>query len=365
VENVRIFATDVDAQAIAFARRGIYPAATLTHVPPELVRRYFVPHEGVYEVSHAIRNLVVFGEHDLGHRAPFPRIDLVLCRNVLIHFTPELQRRALQLFAFALRPGGRLVLGPSETTSLLPEYFVVDARLKLYRRQGEPLSIPAPSLPPSRPAHHTTSEPGWGLGLSQGLPGSAAHPTSESAEPLLRELPVGLVVVDQHYDIQAINLAARRLLEIHTAAPGEDLIHLAHRLPAERLRRAINRALQGQVAIEQFPVLSLEGPHAELHQLEVQCSPHRSGGASESIWQVLLVITDLGMLAADRQEQPAGPAGPADRAGATADEPSRAAGGPGAAQGKPGGLGDGAGRAGRADGRAAAAAGGPAGAVAG
>ena len=114
---------------------------------------------------------------------------------------------------------------------------------------------------------------------------------------------MGLVVVDQHYDVQAINLAARRLLEIHTAALGEDLVHLAQRLPAERLRTAINRALEGQVVMEQFTVPSLEGPQAARHQLEVQCSPHRTGGATEPIRQVLLLITHLGMLAADRQEQ--------------------------------------------------------------
>jgi DNA-binding transcriptional regulator YdaS (Cro superfamily) len=94
---------------------------------------------------------------------------------------------------------------------------------------------------------------------------------------------VGLVVVDQHYDVQAINLAARRLLEIHTAALGEDLVHLAQRLPAERLRTAINRALEGQVVMEQFTVRSLEGPQAVRHQVEVQCSPHRTGGAIEPI----------------------------------------------------------------------------------
>ena len=67
----------------------------------------------------------MFGEHDLGQRAPFPQIDLALCRNVLIYFTSDLQKRALQLFAFSLRDGGYLVLGKAETTSPLREYFVL------------------------------------------------------------------------------------------------------------------------------------------------------------------------------------------------------------------------------------------------
>ena len=63
--------------------------------------------------------MVVFGQHDLGQRAPFPRIDLALCRNVLIYFTRELQKRALQLFAFSLREGGYLALGKAESATPL------------------------------------------------------------------------------------------------------------------------------------------------------------------------------------------------------------------------------------------------------
>ena len=152
---VRVFATDLDAEAVAFARRGVYPAAALADVPPDLLERYFTEHDGEYTVRKRVRALTVFGQHDLGQRAPFPRIDLALCRNVLIYFTPDLQRRALQLFAFALREGGYLALGKAETTTPLAEFFVVaDARLKLYRRQGGsrwPSPRPASATPRPRP----------------------------------------------------------------------------------------------------------------------------------------------------------------------------------------------------------------------
>ena len=74
----RIFATDVDAEAITFARRGVYPAPAFARMPVDLVTRYFTPLDGAYEVIPALRNLVVFGQHDLGQRAPFPHVDLVL-----------------------------------------------------------------------------------------------------------------------------------------------------------------------------------------------------------------------------------------------------------------------------------------------
>ena len=151
--SVRVFATDLDAEAVAFARRGVYPAAALAGVPPDLRERYFAAADGEYAVRKRVRALTVFGQHDLGQRAPFPRIDLALCRNVLIYFTPELQRRALQLFAFALRDGGYLALGKAETTTPLAAYFAVaDARLKVYRRQGaDPVALPPARLRAAAP----------------------------------------------------------------------------------------------------------------------------------------------------------------------------------------------------------------------
>ncbi len=92
--------------AIAFARRGIYPAGAVQDVPTALRSRYFIRSGTGFDVVKRLRAEVVFGEHDLSARVPFPRIDLLLCRNVLIYFTPRLQRAALETFAFSLRTGG-------------------------------------------------------------------------------------------------------------------------------------------------------------------------------------------------------------------------------------------------------------------
>ena len=108
--SVRIFATDLDSDAIAFARRGVYSASAIASPPQDLVARFFDRVDGEYVVKKRVRALVTFGEHDLAQRAPFPRIDPVLCRNVLIYFTLEPQKRVLQLFAYSLRDNGYLVL---------------------------------------------------------------------------------------------------------------------------------------------------------------------------------------------------------------------------------------------------------------
>lgn len=104
--NVRIFATDIDESAVGFARNGVYSRQAVENVPEPLLERYFEVADGEYKISGPVRGMVIFGQHDLGQRAPFPRIDMVLSRNVLIYFTPELQRRALDLFAPSLRNGG-------------------------------------------------------------------------------------------------------------------------------------------------------------------------------------------------------------------------------------------------------------------
>ncbi|MGN6675838.1 MAG: CheR family methyltransferase [Thermomicrobiales bacterium] len=201
--TVRIFATDLDEEAIAFARRGVYALSALTSMPEELIARYFTQLDGSFEIKKRVRSLVVFGQHDLAQRAPFPRIDLVLCRNVLIYFTPELQRRTLQLFAYSLRDSGYLVLGKAETNAPLAEYFAPQHKIfKVYRRAGErilmpPTALKQPSPAPPRPSNSrrlAATRPAF----REGRDGPQARSLNES---VLLRLPVGVVVVDRHYDI--------------------------------------------------------------------------------------------------------------------------------------------------------------------
>src|SRR5829696_5495897 len=249
---VRIFATDIASDAVEFARRGIYTQAALEGLPSDFVERHFTAVDGAFEVRKHVRSLVVFGEHDLGNRAPFPRIDLVLCRNVLIYFTPELQRRALELFAYSLRHGGYLALGKAETVSPLPEFFSVEQpRLKIFRRAGAPAPIPVGRVlsmhPLAKPARRlnapaATTE----RSVASFLPAAHEASLSHHAARLLDRLSTGTLMVDRAYHIRTINTAARHLLGIHTTAVGEDLIHRVDSVLAGPLRVAIDAALRGE-----------------------------------------------------------------------------------------------------------------------
>jgi two-component system CheB/CheR fusion protein len=115
--SVKIFATDLNEAMISFARHGVYAENLLKGVPPEYVERFFERLDPGYRIAKALRQMVVFGQQDLSRDAPFPQIDLLVCRNVLSYFTPDLQQLVLKRFAFSLFPGGYLCLGQAETVS--------------------------------------------------------------------------------------------------------------------------------------------------------------------------------------------------------------------------------------------------------
>ncbi|HEV7126760.1 MAG TPA: CheR family methyltransferase, partial [Ktedonobacterales bacterium] len=319
--NVQIFATDLDEEAVAFARRGLYPSASVAGLTPELLARYFTRTNGTYEVSKQLRGQIIFGQHDLGQRAPFPRIDLVLCRNVLIYFTPELQRRALQLFAFALRNGGYLALGKAETVKPLEAAFApAHERLKLYRRQGERVLGPIIRLKETRDGlagpplyerpRRLNQRPVAGHPATQPVPVPATLPTaaqrartrSEDLGNLVLELAAGVVVVDASYDIQFINSAALRLLGIYKAALGKDLIHLTTSMPATALREAIDAAFlaQSPFGSGSETVITVETVLSERRQLQISCLPRLAPeGPVDSpprrarVTTVLILVSDV------------------------------------------------------------------------
>jgi two-component system CheB/CheR fusion protein len=289
--DVRIFATDIDRDAIAFARRGIYPAGVRD--------RYFVKSEGQFEIGKRLRALMVFGEHDLGERAPFPRIDLLLCRNVLIYFTPAMQQLALETFAFSLRPGGWMALGMSETVMTLPEPFEEeDAHLHVYRRRPGNYAIPPMRPSALRPRRRRESQLDRAIRVAHGDVRREAE-SSATADGLLLNLAVGVVVVDPRYYILRINSAARQMLGIHGTAFDQDFIHLAEVLPPSAIRLAIDSALAGHASSAVFEVEPTDVASETAHFLEAAVRPYCvEKGAIEG---VVVELTDVTTLEQERR----------------------------------------------------------------
>ncbi|MFW6363143.1 MAG: CheR family methyltransferase, partial [Spirochaeta sp.] len=160
--SVQIFATDLDERALNDARRGIYPPSSMENVTPEIKERYFSQTGEEFEVSAELRSMVLFSRHDITANPPFLRLDLVSSRNLLIYFGQELQQYVLPLFHYALKPGGLLFLGKSETIGNYGDLFETHAaKHKIFvRRFGtNPHTHRLTNFKAQIPALHTRRRP--------------------------------------------------------------------------------------------------------------------------------------------------------------------------------------------------------------
>jgi two-component system CheB/CheR fusion protein len=135
--DVKVFATDVDREAVQTAGNGVYPESIAADLPPNLLAKYFNHKDDRYHIARNIREMVVFAQHNLIKDPPFTNIDLVSCRNLLIYLQPVLQKKAMDLFSFSINDNGILVLGTSETVSDASDQFeTLHQTLKLFRTRG-------------------------------------------------------------------------------------------------------------------------------------------------------------------------------------------------------------------------------------
>ncbi len=133
--SLQVFGTDIDASALYAARQGVYAQGALANLPEELRERYLIKRGSAFHVRPLLREVCVFALHNLLQDAPFSRVSLVSCRNLLIYLGSEAQERVMHKFHFALRPGGVLFLGTSESRGDAERLFVpIDARRRLFRR---------------------------------------------------------------------------------------------------------------------------------------------------------------------------------------------------------------------------------------
>lgn len=136
--EIKIFATDVDAETVGIAQRGMYPNSSIQGIPEELVKKYFERCEDKYIISEKIRKMIVFAKHNVFKDAPFSRLDLIVCRNMFIYVKPEVQQRALEGFYQLLNEDGYLFLGGSESLGPLEEAFTVqDKKWKIYLKNKD------------------------------------------------------------------------------------------------------------------------------------------------------------------------------------------------------------------------------------
>lgn len=241
--KLQVFATDIDARAIAVARAGRYPASIADDVSAERLEQFFsLEKDGTsYRIRKSIRDLLVFSEQDLVRDPPFSRLDLISCRNVLIYMGPELQKRVIPLFHYALNPDGILFLGTSESVGDFDGLFqTLDRSAKLYQRKEDrsarvrgapgPFASGLPRGPRVRVGGTAPKEP----------PAEAHWSPAELVERelLKHHAPAG-VLINAEGEILYLHGRTGRFLEL---APGEGRMNVLE-MAREGLRRELSVAL--------------------------------------------------------------------------------------------------------------------------
>ncbi len=250
--SVKIFATDLSDDALDFARRGLYPENVLSELPDDYRGRFFERVDAGYRISKMLRETVIFGQQDISRGVPFPRIDLVVCRNLLIYLKPELQQTVLDLFAYSLhQSNGYLFLGKAETARPTKATFEqVNKKWKIYRCLSGPLAFPTPHTTHQSLQSDSRRETRMHAPVGGAIVYDPAAIETEVAllrrinETVLRYLTAGVVIIDRNYRIISLNAAARRLLGIRDLSYDQDFLHTVKGMPYHDVRTAIDLAFR-------------------------------------------------------------------------------------------------------------------------
>lgn len=233
---VRIFATDIDEQAVALARTGLYPEAALENVDAAMRSRYFEFEGKQWRIAKQIRDMCVFAVHDVMRDPPFMRVDLISCRNLLIYIKPEGQDELFAKFHQALNPEGYLLLGKSESNTLAARLFsAVDGKNRLYQRQRglSPVRPRLSVLPPM-----VSAAPPGRLPL-------AAGGNDPVRDLLLRQYaPPSVLINGNHEPLQFFG-NVRRYLQLPEENERFSLLALCPAAVRHELRSLLFRAGQG------------------------------------------------------------------------------------------------------------------------
>ena len=281
---VQVFGSDIDERALGFARSGVYPEAILTDVPLGRLRQHFQKEGGAYRIKKQLREQVMFATHNILRDPPFSRVDVISCRNLLIYLEREVQMQVLEIFQFALNPGGLLFLGSAETADCLPAAFsVLDKKHRIYRVDPAPrlrsnlvplngaaiagfMSTKAPIRPPAPPS----------------------SPVSHLHQRLIDEHQPASIALDEHGKVLHTSTGASRYLRHADGVPSEMAVDLVRAELTSALRNSLLLAQQSGRSVAAAPVrLEVHGV-AKVVLLTIRPSPQGATGRS-----MLLVIDEL------------------------------------------------------------------------
>ncbi|WP_321820206.1 MULTISPECIES: CheR family methyltransferase [unclassified Burkholderia] len=243
--SFQVFATDIDERAISFARAGLYPDSILADVTPGRVRQFFTRDAAHYRVKKELREHMLFAHHNVLSDPPFSRLDLICCRNLLIYLDREAQIEILKMFHFALRPGGVLFLGSSESADSVSSMFtVIDKRNRIYRAN---VAVRGDTLVPASISSTLSARP---IVSTVQPPGRRRLSFGDLHQRLVEQHAPPSVLVSRDSEIVHLSDRAGRFLQYSGGEPSHNIIAVVRPELRLELRTAIYQALHTNRSVE-------------------------------------------------------------------------------------------------------------------
>src|SRR5205809_1401710 len=287
--RIQIFGTDLSESVVEHARLGIYSSAIEKDVSQARLKRFFVKRDGTYQIHRNVRDICTFARQNITADPPFSRLDMISCRNVLIYLSPELHKRCIPQFHYALNPGGLLIIGPAESVGLYDELFkLVDKKSKIYTKEAATTPRAADFIPQR------------GLELAHfGARSTAAAGANFGGDILkvadrimLSTYAPAAVVIDQDMQVQQFRGRTELFLE-HAPGPATfNLLQLARPTLVPDLRATIRRAIKtDKPARTERAKVKLRG---KSYEINIQVVPFKVPGADKSWFLVIFDETASG-----------------------------------------------------------------------
>jgi len=248
--HIKIFATDVDEDAIQKARIGIFPEVTLSNMSPERLVRYFTQRGNEFEVKPFLKERVIFSRHDITMDPPFVNVDLITCRNMLIYFETELQKRIFTTFAYSLKQHALLFLGKSESVGMHTDLFAtIDAKAKIFQTRTTAESkrllypqmlTPAKYLKPSTAVKNKSTE----MTLEESI-----------KDTLFEHYEAKCVVIDNDFNVHYIKGNMNDMLKFPSGVVHNNILKMLPDKISLEVRALIYKANKREKEID-FPVVS-------------------------------------------------------------------------------------------------------------
>jgi len=295
--TIQIFGTDIQERAVEHARAGIYTEAAVAGVSAARLRRFFVKADHGYQVQQFIRDLCVFARHDLAKDPPFSRLDLISCRNVLIYLGLPLQKRILSIFQYALKPGGFLFLGSSESISDYSDAFTAeDRKHRIFLRKPAVASF-GPFHPAEGRLPAADAAP-----LRTAAPILAVDFRKEAEGFLLEHYAPPALIVDPDLHIVHFQGDTSPYLAPATGQPSFHLLKMVRPELVVDLRAAIYKARKEGVTVHKDGVRLEQNGRTAAVRLEVRPLKKRNGKKQD----LLVVFQKAGPASLESLEHHAG-----------------------------------------------------------